>query len=379
MDLQPAVKPALPPRLPWYLWWRLADPQTKSGRAGLAVLLLIAVPCFVTLNWSGQYYDAQNLDHKYEAPATGQWFGTDQLGQSVLWRCLLGGAISLTVGISAAVISVIIGVTWGATSGYLGGRADAAMMRIVDVLYGLPYILLVVLLGVAVYGVVDAYKASHYTQREQAAAKYVEQAKQLRTQAAAAPDAATRDSLIKQADAADAKGKAAGNALAKPWLLGQLETYPQRINVITLIVAIGGVSWLTMARVIRGQVLSLREQPFVEAARACGVGHWRILWTHLLPNLIGPIVVYTTLTVPSAILQESFLSFLGIGVQAPLPSWGNLASDGLVELRTILGKSGQNRWWLLFWPCLLLGLTLMALNFLGDALRNRFDPKSRTK
>ena len=146
-------------------------------------------------------------------------------------------------------------------------------------------------------------------------------------------------------------------------------------DVVTLLVAIGGVSWLTMARVIRGQVLSLREQPFIEAARAAGSSPARVLRVHLLPNLIGPIVVYTTLTVPQAILQESFLSFLGIGVQAPLPSWGNLAADGLSQLHTLALAKSSADWWLLFFPCLLLGLTLLALNFLGDALRNRLDPR----
>jgi len=147
-------------------------------------------------------------------------------------------------------------------------------------------------------------------------------------------------------------------------------------GVITLLVAIGLVRWLTMARVIRGQVLSLRAQPFTEAARAVGVGPLRILWRHLLPNLIGPIVVYTTLTVPAAILLESFLSFLGIGVQAPLPSWGNLATAGVDELPQLAGGRFKIDWWLLLFPCLLLGLTLMALNFLGDALRARVDPRS---
>jgi oligopeptide transport system permease protein len=144
---------------------------------------------------------------------------------------------------------------------------------------------------------------------------------------------------------------------------------------VTLLVAIGGVSWLTMARVIRGQVLSLRSQPFMEAARSVGTGHLRTLRVHLLPNLIGPIVVYATLTVPQAILQESFLSFLGIGVQAPIPSWGNLASAGLPELSSLARGDDNVQWWLLLFPCLLLGLTLMGLNFMGDALRNRLDPR----
>jgi len=141
-------------------------------------------------------------------------------------------------------------------------------------------------------------------------------------------------------------------------------------DVVVLLCAIGGVSWLTMARVIRGQVLSLKKLPFVEAARAIGVGPGGIFLRHLLPNLMGPIIVYTTLTVPQAILQESFLSFLGIGVKPPLPSWGNLAADGLSELNPY-----ESNWWLLLFPCLRLGTTLLALNFVGEGLREAFDPK----
>ena len=237
--------------------------------------------------------------------------GTDELARSMMWRCGLGGAISLGIGLSSAAISIFIGVTWGALSGYIGGRTDAMMMRIVDVLYGLPYILLVVLL-----------------------------------------DLALKPAVQVAAEAVMARDFAAGAA-----------------DVATLLLAIGGISWLTMARVIRGQVLSLRAQPFIEAAEACGTGPGRILLRHLLPNLIGPIIVYATLTVPVAILQESFLSFLGIGVQLPLPSWGNLAAEGMEHIHAI----GQ-RWWLLLWPCLFLGMTLMALNFVGDALRERLDP-----
>ncbi|MCU0689429.1 MAG: ABC transporter permease, partial [Phycisphaerales bacterium] len=151
-------------------------------------------------------------------------------------------------------------------------------------------------------------------------------------------------------------------------------TAEQGINIVTLLVAIGGVSWLTMARVIRGQVLSLKAQPFMEAARAIGVPVPRQFARHLLPNLIGPIVVYATLTVPQAILQESFLSFLGIGVKPPLPSWGNLAADGLSELNTV-----RSHWWMLLAPCVLLALTLLALNFLGEALREKLDPKRKAR
>ena len=326
-------------------------PRITAGRVGFFVLLLIGVPCLVTIPWtlSGTepetpiYYNAQRLEPRQapgdakdirakpladgQQPTSWQPFGTDSLGRSLLSRCLLGGAVSLGIGIAAAFISVIIGVTWGALAGLAGGRVDSAMMRIVDVLYGLPYILLVVLITIALQPII-------------------------------------RNGLFELFG--PAPGSTSGMSEA---------TAEQIASLFTLLMAIGGLSWLTMARVIRGQVLSLRAQPFVEAARACGVGPFRILRVHLLPNLIGPIVVYTTLTVPTAILQESFLSSLGIGVQPPLPSWGNLAAEGVKELHTLALPGADFGWWLMLWPCLLLALTLLALNFLGEALRNRLDPR----
>lgn len=244
--------------------------------------------------------------------------GTDILGRDLLVRALAGGGISIGIGISAALISVFIGTLYGAIAGYFGGKVDAVMMRIVDILFGLPYILLVVLLAVAM-------------------------------------DAVLENIQIARA----AEGRAELSA-----------AQVQAVNVVTLLVAIGGVSWLVMARVVRGQVLSLKSQPFIEAARAVGVPVPMIFLRHLLPNLIGPIVVYATLTVPQAILQESFLSFLGIGVQPPLPSWGNLAAEGLAELNPY-----RSQWWMLLFPCLLLASTLLALNFVGEGLREAFDPK----
>ena len=290
-----------------------------AGKIGAVVLLAIVLPCVLTLPWSTEYYSVINLQgtHALSPPSWAQWLGTDLLGRSLVWRCLLGGAISLGIGGAAAAISVFIGVLWGAIAGYVGGRVDSAMMRIVDVLYGLPYVLLVVLVNIAIKPHIQ--KAAGMIWSEQSS-------------------------------------KIAG-------------------DIATLLIAIGGVSWLTMARVIRGQVLSLRAQPFMEAARALGLGPYRTFANHLLPNLVGPIIVYATLTVPSAILQESFLSFLGIGVQPPLPSWGNLASDGLNELHKVGQSYGKIHWWLMLWPCVLLGLTLLALDFLGDALRTRLDPR----
>ncbi len=225
--------------------------------------------------------------------------------------------MSLGIGLASAAIAVGIGTTVGMLAGYVGGRTDAVLMRLVDVMYGLPYILLVVLMRVALV----------------------------------------------------------------PWATVLLEHRPLSLvvanpqewaNVLVLLIGIGAVSWLTMARVVRGQVLSLRDQPFVEAARAMGLRNRAILVRHLLPNLVGPIVVYATLAVPAAILSESFLSFLGLGIQPPLPSWGNLAADGIEAFSPV-----RTYWWLLTFPCVGLSVTLLCLNFVGDGLRDALDPKAR--
>jgi len=293
------------------------------------------------------------------------WFlGTDVLGRSLLIRVLTGGGISLTIGVAAALLSVFIGTTYGAISGYAGGRVDAIMMRIVDVLYGLPYVLLVVLLAVAGDAMVD-----EYTTRAKAKSEFVrEQAAEVLRTRNQGDNFAQVELLLSTEPAlaeslnAEAAVRFSGRALSSG---GRM-----RLDILTLLFAIGGVSWLTMARVVRGQVLSLKTLPFVEAARALGASRARIFVRHLLPNLMGPIVVYATLTVPQAILQESFLSFLGIGVKPPLPSWGNLAAEGLSELNPV-----QSNWWLLLFPCILLSATLLSLNFVGEGLREALDPK----
>jgi oligopeptide transport system permease protein len=311
-----------------------------SGRIviGGGVLLLIVLACLVTLPLTGNsdgplYFDRQSpylarvgpqfnrvayeranglKQDPLDATFFGRislWFGTDAHGRSLLGRCLMGGVISLTIGIAAAAISVVLGVAVGLFAGYRGGWVDSLLMRSVDILYGLPYILLVVLFKIAL-----------------------------------------EPRLTK---------------------LEAIGMGPRSANLVVLFLAIGLVSWLTMARVIRGQVLSLRSLPFIEACRAAGLGEWRIFTRHLLPNLIGPISVYATLTVPQAILQESFLSFLGIGVQPPIPTWGLLASEGLIPgLNSI-----HHHWYMLIVPCVLLSVTLLSLNFLGDGLRDVFDPK----
>jgi ABC-type dipeptide/oligopeptide/nickel transport system permease subunit len=306
--------------------WRRA---VRSGRVALggAVLGFILLCCVPTLFWtadpkSSLYYDQQNSQTALERPKmhpVSKWFGTDVLGRGLLGRCLMGGVISLTIGMGSAGISVALGVAVGLLAGYRGGWVDAVLMRSVDVLYGLPYILLVILFKIALET-------------------------PLRT-------------MVEGVQ----------------WVLHARNLFSSTMaaNLIVLFLAIGLVSWLTMARVVRGQVLSLRAQPFIEACKATGIGEWRIFTRHLLPNLVGPITVYATLTVPVAILEESFLSFLGIGIQAPLPTWGSLASDGLSKALNPI----NSRWWLLVIPCIFLAVTLLALNFVGDGLRDVFDPK----
>ena len=333
----------------------------RNGKVALTLLGVIVLACFATLPYTtgdakdesssavadsaataviGKRFEQSDLDfalfppswaphqrdERQQVEAAGDtfvWLGTDRLGRDFLMRCLVGGSLSLLIGICAAMIAVMLGTFWGMTAGYFGGRIDAVMMRIVDVLFGLPYILLVVLLAVAM------------------------------------------DGWMQSLEAANTVGSARVGGVSRFIL-----EHRSAVNVITLMIAIGGVSWLTMARVIRGQVLSLKSQPFMEASRAIGVPvRWQFL-RHLLPNILGPVIVYATLTVPQAILQESFLSFLGIGVKPPLPSWGNLAAEGLSELNPV-----RVRWWLLLFPCLFLATTLLCLNFLGESLRASFDPK----
>ncbi len=276
----------------------LARRPTASAAAIFLILMIAA--CGVGGLWARSRFAATHLETARTPPTARAPFGTDLLGRCLLPRCLLGGAVSLGVGAAAAAFSVFLGVVWGSLAGMAGGRLDAFMMRIVDVLYGLPYLLLVILFKIGLGGLLSS----------------------------------------------------------------RLGMSHGMTDAVVLMLAIGGVSWLTMARIIRTQVLSLKARPFVEAARAIGVGPIGIWRTHLLPNLAGPIIAYTTLTIPQAILQESFLSFLGIGIQPPMPSWGNLAAEGVAAINSV-----QSFWWLLAFPCGMLSLTLLALNLVGDGMQ----------
>ena len=246
-------------------------------------------------------------------PSAQHPMGTDDKGRDLLARVLQGGRISLMVGIISTIVSLLVGVSYGAIAGYLGGKIDNLMMRIVDIIYAIPYILIVIVL-LSVFG---------------------------------GPN--TPGWITAMSDAFGG-----GQGLSQIFLL---------------FFALGLVSWLTMARVVRGQVLSLKNQEFVLAARATGVSTTGIIFRHLVPNALGPVIVYATLTVPSVMLTEAFLSFLGIGVQAPYASWGSLAADGIKNISIFP--------WQLIFPGVTMALTLFSLNFLGDGLRDALDPQTR--
>ncbi|MCH2146582.1 MAG: ABC transporter permease [Phycisphaerales bacterium] len=292
--------------------------KNRTRKDILAVLFFVVVLSFVIgVVWAtqddggGRRFEQTHFEAALLPPT---WFGserhifgTDQLGRDLFARCLVGGALSLGVGLFAALIAVSLGTLWGTIAAVRGGAWDAAMMRIVDILYGLPSIMLVVLISVAASTLVTS----------------------------------TNDSPISE----------------------------EVVNVVALFTAIGIVSWLTVSRVIRGQVKSVVSRPSLQACKVIGVSQLRTFTHHIFPAILGPIVVYATLTIPAAMLSEAFLSFLGIGIREPLPSWGNLASDGLSQLNPV-----HSRWWLLFWPCLCIASTLIVMNWLGNKLRVRLDP-----
>lgn len=270
-------------------WYRL-----KKNRLALMsfwVLVFMFIFCFIGPFLTGTDYRSNNLESTLALPALEHPFGTDDLGRDQLTRVMVGGRVSLGVGIIATTVSLLIGVTYGATAAYVGGKADMVMMRIVDVMYALPFTIFVIL----------------------------------------------------------------------------LMTIFER-SIVLLFVVIGAVEWLTMARIVRGQVLGLKKQEFVEAAVSLGFSTRRIIFRHIIPNVLGVVIVYATLTVPSVMLLESFLSFLGLGVQPPMPSWGSLIKLGAdnIQLYPLL----------LIIPAFFFSLTLFSLNFLGDGLRDALDPKS---
>jgi len=280
-------------RSPWEdAWYRLLKNRAAVYSAfimGFVILLVLFGPMLIS--WESDFTD---WDFTSSPPSfqSGHWFGTDAVGRDILVRTLEGGRISLLVGLVATLVSLIIGVSYGAIAGYFGGSADRIMMRVVDIIYALPFLIFVILLMV-VFG----------------------------------------------------------------------------RHIVLIFVAIGAVNWLDMARIVRGQTLSIKNTEYIEAARACGVTPWGIIRRHIIPNLLGVVIVYVTLTIPQVILVESFLSFLGLGVQEPMSSWGALVADGAQDM--------ESAPWTLIVPAVFLTVTLYCFNYIGDGLRDALDPKDR--
>ncbi len=278
--------------------WQDAMRRLFKNKAAVSSMIILAVITSMAIlapalsvwtyddpNWGYDFPGPPSLEHKH-------WFGTDGNGRDMFVRTLYGARISLMVGILATMVSLIIGVTYGATSGFFGGRVDNVMMRFVDIMYSLPFMFFVILLMV---------------------------------------------------------------------FFGR--------NIFLIFIALGAVEWLTMARIVRGQTLSVKKKEFIEAAHAVGVSNIVIIFRHIIPNVMGPVIVYMTLTIPQVILTESFLSFLGLGVQEPMTSWGVLISEG--------AKQMESAPWLLIFPAIFLAVTLFCFNFIGDGLRDALDPKDR--
>ena len=266
--------------------------QNKAAVVSLFLIFLIAFMSFFGPFFLKYSFSDTDWNSIYYPPSlnNGHFLGTDGNGRDLLVRILYGGRLSLSIGVLATLVSVFIGVIYGTIAGYFGGKLDIFMMRVVEILYAMPYLIFVIILMV-VFG----------------------------------------------------------------------------RNIYFLFIAIGAVEWLTMARIVRGQTISLKEKEFIETSKALGQTNFMIIWKHIIPNLAGPIIVYITLMVPSVIILESFLSFLGLGVQEPLTSWGVLISEGSREMETA--------WWLLIFPGLFMTITLASLNFIGDGLRDAIDPK----
>ena len=273
----------------WSDAWRRLLANKAAVAGGLVLLILIVLAIFAP--WIAPHsYSYQNLDLGAQPPSAEFLLGTDTLGRDLFSRILYGARVSLLVGFVATAVALVIGVSWGIVAGYFGGRVDSVMMRIVDVLYGLPFIIFIILLMV---------------------------------------------------------------------IFGR--------NIWLLFAAIGAVEWLTMARIVRGQVLTIKNQEYVLAAQATGVTNMQMFRKHIFPNILGPIAVYATLTIPQVMLLEAFLSFLGLGIQPPMSSWGTLIRYGV--------ESMEEYSWLLIYPGLTFTITLFALNFFGDGLRDALDPK----
>ncbi|MCY9874773.1 oligopeptide ABC transporter permease OppC [Vibrio barjaei] len=271
---------------------RIRFMRNKAAMVSLLILFVMTMAVIFLPMVASYTFDDTDWYAMHAAPSAEHWFGTDSLGRDLYVRTLIGGRISLMVGVLGALVAVLIGTLYGATSGFIGGRVDRVMMRVLEILYAVPFMFLVIVL-VTFFG----------------------------------------------------------------------------RNIVLIFVAIGAIAWLDMARIVRGQTLSLRSKEFIEAAHVSGVSNWRIITRHILPNVLGIVAVYSTLLIPSMILTESFLSFLGLGVQEPMTSWGALLQEGSQTMEVAI--------WQLAFPAIFMVVTLFCFNYVGDGLRDALDPKDR--
>ncbi len=297
---------------PWQDAWRRLCRNRLALFGGITLLALVLL-CYVLGPLFAPSWREQSLSLGSTPPSAAHWLGTDPLGRDLLARLLYGGRISLLVGFVASFVALVIGVTYGAVAGWRGGRTDTLMMRAADILNALPFTIIVILLLVFLKVPMQHFDA---------------------------------------------------------WLTGLpgFGSWQGAGKVLVMFAAIGAVEWLTMARIVRGHVMAIKKMEYIEAARALGYGPGRILFRHVLPNALGPIVVYATLTVPAVMMLEAFLSFLGLGVDAPMSSWGTLIKDGAEHM--------EECWWLLVFPGGIFSLTLFSLNFFGDGLRDALDVRA---
>ncbi|KFA95003.1 oligopeptide ABC transporter permease OppC [Vibrio sp. ER1A] len=271
---------------------RIRFMRNKAAMVSLLILFVMTMAVIFLPMIASYTFDDTDWYAMHAAPSAEHWFGTDSLGRDLYVRTLIGGRISLMVGVLGALVAVLIGTLYGATSGFIGGRVDRVMMRVLEILYAVPFMFLVIVL-VTFFG----------------------------------------------------------------------------RNIVLIFVAIGAIAWLDMARIVRGQTLSLRSKEFIEAAHVSGVSNWRIITRHIVPNVLGIVAVYSTLLIPSMILTESFLSFLGLGVQEPMTSWGALLQEGSQTMEVAI--------WQLAFPAIFMVVTLFCFNYVGDGLRDALDPKDR--
>ncbi|QJE97741.1 ABC transporter permease [Luteolibacter luteus] len=310
----------------WYdAWLRLK--HNRAAMIGLFMIIIIGITCVVLPSIGDFLKDPNKTDpiNRNLPPGAMNWFGTDHLGRDLFSRVIFGGRISIAVGLITTFVAVTIGIAWGAVAGYAGGRIDAFLMRLVDILYALPFLVIIILLSKILEPLTDDLTewAVHLV---------------------------------------------AGKTATQKALSNTRNWVEPLTTLVPVFVAIGALSWLTISRIVRAQVQSVASLDFVEAARSLGLGHIRILFRHILPNTLGPIIVYTTLTIPGVMMFEATLSFLGLGVKAPNSSWGVLIQEGA---NFMLTNPMQ-----LFFPALFFSVTLFSLNFLGDGLRDALDPKA---